>query len=58
METMVVVLTEDFLVPAGWQYQLADAIPGVELVEVEGARHELVWTHADRVADELRRFLA
>lgn len=58
VETMVVVPTEDFLVPAGWQYQLADAIPGVELVEVEGARHELVWTHADRVADELRRFLA
>jgi 3-oxoadipate enol-lactonase len=58
LDAMVVVPTDDFLVPPTWQYQLADSIPGVELVEVEGAKHELVWTHADRLADELKRFLA
>ena len=57
VDTMVIVPTEDFLVPPAWQYQLSDAIPGVDLVEVEGANHELVWTHADRIVDELRRFL-
>lgn len=57
LPTLVVVPTSDLLVPPRWQYQLAAAIPGAKLVEVSGAGHELVWTHADRVADELRAFL-
>lgn len=57
VETLVVIPTNDFLVPPRWQYALADAIPTVDLVEIEGAGHEAVWTHADRVADELSRFL-
>lgn len=57
VRTMVVVPTADFLVPPRWQYELAASIPDVRLVEVEGAGHELVWTHADRVGDELREFL-
>lgn len=57
VETLVILPTGDFLVPPRWQYELASSIPDVELVEVEDAGHELVWTHADRVVDELRRFL-
>lgn len=57
VESMVVVPTSDFLVPPRWQYELAAAIPEVKLVEIEGAGHEVVWTHADRVADDLRNFL-
>lgn len=57
VETMVMVPGNDFLVPPGWQHELAGAIPDVKLVEIPGAGHEMVWTHADRVADELRDFL-
>ena len=57
VEAMVVVPTGDFLVPPKWQYELASSIPGVSLVEIEGAGHELVWTHADQVGDVLRGFL-
>ena len=44
------------LVPQ-WQYELASLIPEVRVVEIVGARHELVWTHPDRVLDELAAFL-
>lgn len=54
--TMVIVPTGDFLVPPRWQYELASSIPDVRLVEIAGAGHELVWTHADRLADELGSF--
>lgn len=57
VETMVVVPGNDFLVPPPWQHELAGAIPGVRLVEIPDAGHEMVWTHADRIADELRAFL-
>jgi 3-oxoadipate enol-lactonase len=55
--TMVVIPTKDMLVPPRWQHDLAGSIPGAVTVEVDGAGHELVWTHADRLADELRGFL-
>lgn len=57
VRTMVMVPTADLLVPPRWQYELAAAIPGAKLVEVRGAGHEVVWTHADLVADHLRAFL-
>lgn len=57
VETMVVVPTADFLVPPMWQYELATSIPDVLLVEVPDAGHEVVWTHSDRVSDELKEFL-
>lgn len=57
VDTMVMVPTSDFLVPPSWQYELAGMIPGSKLVEIAGAGHEMVWTHADRVADEIRGFL-
>jgi pimeloyl-ACP methyl ester carboxylesterase len=58
VETLVVVAQNDVLVPPRWQRELAEAIPDVRVVEIEGAGHELVWTHADRVSDELRAFLS
>jgi 3-oxoadipate enol-lactonase len=56
-ETMVVVPTRDFLVPPRWQHELAAAIPGARMVEIEGAGHEVVWTHSERVTNELMAFL-
>jgi len=58
VETMVVIPTSDFLVPTPWQHELAETIPHARVVEIEGAGHEVVWTHSDRVADELKVFLA
>lgn len=55
--TLVVVPTRDFLVPPAWQYQLAGLIPGAEIVEIADAGHEIVWSHPERVAGELIRFL-
>jgi len=57
VESMVIVPKRDFLVPPKWQYDLAEAMPAAKLVEIEAAGHEIVWTHADRIADELRLFL-
>ncbi|HEX6221579.1 MAG TPA: alpha/beta hydrolase [Acidimicrobiia bacterium] len=54
---MVIVPGNDFLVPPHWQYQMASAIPDAKLVEVSGAGHEVVWTHSDRISDELIAFL-
>lgn len=56
--TLVLFPSSDFLVPPQWQRDLAAAIPGARLVEIHGAGHEMVWTHADQVADELIAFLA
>ena len=57
LETMVVIPTGDWLVPVPWQYELAGLIPEVRLVEIADARHEVVWTHPDRILDELEAFL-
>jgi pimeloyl-ACP methyl ester carboxylesterase len=57
LPTLVLIPQNDFLVPTQWQIELAEAVPDVTLVEVEGAGHEFVWTHAGRVADEIRSFL-
>lgn len=57
VESMVVVPTHDFLVPPKWQYELAEMLPGSKLVELDGAGHEIVWAHADRVAAEITAFL-
>ena len=57
LETMVVIPTRDWLVPIRWQYELATLIPDVRLVEIAGARHEVVYTHPDRIVDELGSFL-
>jgi pimeloyl-ACP methyl ester carboxylesterase len=57
LETMVVIPTKDVLVLPPWQYELASLIPGAKVVEIAGARHEVVWSHSDRILDELNLFL-
>lgn len=57
LETLVVIPTADMLVPPAWQYELASLIPGVKVVEIVGARHEVVWSHPDRILDEITSFL-
>lgn len=56
-KTRVVVPTKDQLVPPSWQYHLAGLIPGAQVAEISGARHEVVWTHPDRVRDAIASFL-
>ena len=55
--TMVIIPAEDLLVPPAWQYEMAGLIPEVRVVEVPGARHEVVWTHPDLILDRLGSFL-
>ncbi|HEX6945846.1 MAG TPA: alpha/beta hydrolase [Acidimicrobiia bacterium] len=55
--TLVVVPTRDMLVPAQWQLEMASLIPGAKTVEIEGAHHEVVWTHPDEILAELEAFL-
>lgn len=57
VETKVIIPGNDFLVPTPWQHELAEVIPNVVMVEIPDAGHEMVWTHADLVADEIRDFL-
>ncbi|MCZ6519419.1 MAG: alpha/beta hydrolase [Actinobacteria bacterium] len=57
VKTMVIISTDDLLVPPAWQYELASLIPEVRVVEIVGARHEVVWSHPDRILDELNSFL-
>ena len=56
-EALVIIPTDDLLVPPAWQYELAALLPKARVVEVVGARHELVWSHSDRVLDEIRAFV-
>ena len=57
LPTLVIIPTEDVLVPPAWQYELAAMIPDARVAEVVGARHEVVWSHPERVLDELNDFL-
>ena len=38
--------------------QFAKALPSAEYVEIDGAPHGLLWTHAAEVNEVLLRFLA
>ncbi len=53
---MVVIPIDDQLVPPAAQYELASLIPDVEVVELVGARHEAVLTHADDIAKAIAGF--
>jgi len=57
VQTMVVITGRDLLVPPPWQYELASLIPDAHVVEIPSARHEVVWSHPDRLLDELNSFL-
>jgi pimeloyl-ACP methyl ester carboxylesterase len=55
--TLVVVPTRDQLVPPSWQYQLAGLIKEARVVDVYRGRHELPWTHPERLASEIAGFV-
>ncbi len=55
---LVIVATKDQLVPPSWQYALGGLIPGARIIDVNGGRHELPWTHAHRLAAEIETFLS
>ena len=55
--TLVLVPGGDQLVPVSWQRDLAGRLPNAQTVELPGALHEVVWTHAERVADFVTEFL-
>ncbi|HEY6628396.1 MAG TPA: alpha/beta hydrolase [Acidimicrobiia bacterium] len=56
-ETLVMIPTQDQLVPPAWQYQLGAALRDPKLVELVGVRHEAPWTHAERLVDEIALFV-
>jgi non-heme chloroperoxidase len=55
--TLSIVPTADQLIPASRQRLTAEALPDNRLVEVTGARHEAVLTHADEVAAAVTEFV-
>ena len=56
--TLVVIPGKDQLVPPKWQRELASLIKDSRVEEVEGARHELPWSHAEKLAKLLGEFFA
>jgi len=55
--TLSIIPTSDQLVPASRQRQTAAALPDNRVVEIEGARHEAVLTHASEVAKAISEFV-
>ena len=55
--TLCIVPTEDQLVPARQQYEMASRIGGSTIVELVGARHEAALTHADDIAKAIVGFV-
>lgn len=58
MPTLVVVPTRDQLVPVDWQRDLAKRLPNSVVYEMEGAHHEIPWTHADELARRILEFVS
>ena len=56
--TLCIIPTADQLVPPAKQYETASLIRGASIVELVGARHEAVLTHADDVAKAIESFVA
>jgi pimeloyl-ACP methyl ester carboxylesterase len=54
---LVIIPTRDQLAPPSWQYDLASRLKKVRVAEIEGARHEVPWTHAPRIVEEVVRFV-
>ncbi len=55
---LFIVSTQDQLIPASLQRGTASRIPRAEVVELGGARHEAVLTHADEIAAAILSFLS
>lgn len=56
--TLVVVPSNDQLVPPSWQLELASLIENSKLEQIDNARHELPWTHPKQLAGLLGEFFA
>lgn len=54
--SLVIIPTDDQLVPPPAQYELASLLRDAEVVELVGARHEAVLTHTDEIAKSIARF--
>lgn len=57
LPTLVLWADSDPHFPRHQGQAVADAIPGAELELIEGASHWFMWSHPDRVADSLLRFV-
>lgn len=57
LPTLVIITTEDQLMPPDSQYELASLLPAPQVVELV-ARHEATLTHWDRYVKEIEAFLA
>ncbi len=53
---LVIIPTRDQLVLPSWQRELAGLVSNARTVEIDGARHEVVWTHPEAITDELEKF--
>lgn len=49
--TQVIVGTDDRMTPAEWSREIAKAVPGAVVTEIEGKGHMLTWEAPDAVAD-------
>lgn len=54
---LVVIPTEDLLIPPSAQYALAAALVDARVAELVGAGHEACLTHAEHIAKEILEFL-
>lgn len=57
LPTLVIIPTEDQLIPPHAQYELAALLPNAEVVELVGAKHEAVMTHSDDVVKAIEGFV-
>ncbi|MEX0825603.1 MAG: alpha/beta fold hydrolase [Acidimicrobiia bacterium] len=55
--TLCIIPTDDQLVPSRLQYETASFIPGASVLELVGAKHEAVLTHADEIGKAILAFL-
>ena len=56
--TLVMIPARDQLLFPKWQLDMAARLPNATVEKIEGAYHEVVWTHAELIADRLRAFFA
>lgn len=54
---LVIIPTEDQLVPPAAQYELAELMEGVEVLELVGGRHEAILNRADEIAKAVSGFV-
>lgn len=56
--TLVMIPNRDLVLSPRWQRDLASRLSNATVETVEGAYHEVVWTHSELIADRLRAFFS